>query len=116
MTHRRQVFAVLAGFMLAAAWASGSSAHPASHVAQHQVVIDSTNYQSEQQLLANTQVMVVARVESVGIDRSAPASQPASLVTLKVHDVVRGLCGQAARCRATPLSQISSGSGGSGAT
>ena len=67
MTHRRQMLAVLAGFLLAAAWASGASAHPASHVTQHQVVIDSTNYQSEEQLLANTQVMVVAKVESVSV-------------------------------------------------
>jgi hypothetical protein len=94
MTHRRQMLAVLAGFLLAAAWASGSSAQPASHVVQHQVVIDSTNYQSEQQLLADTQVMVVAKVESVAIDRPAPASQPASLATLRVHDVLRGPAGK----------------------
>lgn len=94
MTHQRQMLAVLAGFLLAAAWASGSSAHPAPHVAQPQLVIDSTHYQPEQQLLANTQVMVVAMVESVDIDRSAPASQPTVLVTLKVHDVVRGPVGK----------------------
>ncbi len=94
MTHRRQMLAVLAGCLLVTAWASGASAHAASHAAQHQVVVDSTTYQSEQQLLANTQVMVVAKVEAVGIDRSAPASQPASLVTLRVHDVLRGPMGQ----------------------
>ena len=94
MTYQRQMLAVLAGFFLAAGWASGSSAHPASHVAQHPVAIDSTDYQSQEQLLANTQVMVVARVESVGRDRSAPASQPAVLVTLQVHDVIRGRVGE----------------------
>src|ERR1700689_2935446 len=94
MTHRRQMLAVLAGFLLAAAWAPGSSAHAASHAAQHQVVVDSPTYQSEQQLLANTQVMVVAGVEAVVIDRSAPASQPASFVTLRVHDVLRGRVGR----------------------
>jgi hypothetical protein len=94
MAHRRQVLAVLAGFLLAAAWASESSAQPASHLAHHQVVIDATDYQSEQQLLANTQVMVVARVESVAIDRSAPPSQPASLATMRVHDVLRGPVGR----------------------
>lgn len=92
MTHRTQGLAVLAGFLLAAAWTSASSAHPASDGAQHRVIIDSTNYQSVQQLLANTQVMVVAKVESVTTDRSA--SQRASLVTLKVHDVVRGHVGR----------------------
>ena len=94
MTHQRQMLAVLAGFFLAAGWASGSSAHPASHVAQHPVAIDSTDYQSQEQLLANTQVMVVARVQSVGRDRSAPAPQPAVLVTLQVHDVIRGRVGK----------------------
>jgi len=94
MTYRRQVLAVLAGFLLAAAWASESSAHPASHASRHGVVIDSTNYQSVVQLLTNTQVFVVARVESVGIDQSAPASQPASVVALKVKDVVRGHVGK----------------------
>ena len=102
VTHRRQTLAVLAGFLLAAAWASGASGAPASHTTQRQVVIDSTNYQSEEQLLANTQVMVVARVASVGIDRSAPASQPASLVTLKVDDVLRGHVGRTARCPRNP--------------
>jgi hypothetical protein len=113
MTHRRQTLAVLAGFLLAAVWASGASGAPASHAAQHQVVIDSTNYQSEEQLLANTQVMVVARVESVGIDRSAPASQPASLVTLRVDDVLRGHVGRKlvvaqprARPQAGPVVQL----------
>ena len=94
MTYRRQMLAVLAGFLLAAAWASEASAHPASHATQHPVVVDSTNYQSEEQLLANTQVMVVAKVESAAIDRSAPASQPALLVTLEVHDVLRGHVGR----------------------
>ena len=94
MTHRRQMLAVLAGSFFAAGWASGSSAHPASHVARHPVAIDSTDYQSQEQLLANTQVMVVARVESVGRDRSAPTSQPAVLVTLQVHDVIRGRVGK----------------------
>ena len=106
MTHQRQMLAVLAGFLLAAAWASGSSAHPASHVAQHPVVIDSTDYQSQQQLLANTQVMVVAMVESVGIDRSAPASQPAVLVTLQGARRCPRTRRQADRCRATPHNQI----------
>jgi len=94
MTHRRQILGVLAGFLLAATWTSGAAAHSASHVARHGVVVDSTNYQSVQQLLTNTQVMVVAKVESVGVDRSAPVSQPASLVTLKVSHVVRGHVGQ----------------------
>jgi hypothetical protein len=90
MTYGRQVLAVLAGFLVAATWASGSSAHPASNTARHGVFVDSTNYQSVQQLLTNSQVLVVASVESVGIDRSAPASQPASIVTLRVKDIVRG--------------------------
>ena len=113
MTYRRQMLAVLAGFLLAAAWASEASAHPASHATQHPVVVDSTNYQSEEQLLANTQVMVVAKVESAAIDRSAPASQPALLVTLEVHDVLRGHVGRmlvvaqpgAARPQAGPVVQ-----------
>jgi hypothetical protein len=92
MTHCRLGLAVLAGFLLAAACASASSAHPASDVAQHRVIVDSTNYQSEQQLLANTQVMVVARSESVTTDRSA--SQPAFLVTLKVQNALRGHVGK----------------------
>jgi hypothetical protein len=94
MTYRRQVLVVLAGFLLTAAWASGSSAHSASNAARHGVVIDSTNYQSVEQLLSNTQVFVVAKVESVAIDHSAPASQPASVVTLKVKVVVRGHLGK----------------------
>jgi hypothetical protein len=57
--------------------------------------------------------MVVATVESVGIDRSAPASQPASLVSLKIRDVVRGHVGstlvvaqpRAARPLAGPIAQ-----------
>jgi hypothetical protein len=94
MTHRRQILGVLAGFLIAATWASGTAAHPARQMARHDVVADSTNYQSVEQILTDTQVMVVARVESVGIDRSAPASQPASLVTLKVNHVVRGQVGK----------------------
>lgn len=93
MVQRRLVFAVVAGLLLTAVWASASSAHPASHVAQYRVVIDSTNYESEQQLLANTQVMVVASVESVAPDRSASPSHSASLVTLRVQDIVRGRVG-----------------------
>jgi hypothetical protein len=92
MTHCRQGLAVLAAFLLAAAWASASSAHPASDVAPQRVVIDSTDYQSVQQLLANTQIMVVANVESVTTDRSA--SQPAFLVTLKAQNVLRGHVGR----------------------
>lgn len=94
MTYGKQVLTVLAGFLMAAAWTAGASAHPANNAAGRGVVIDSTNYQSVQQLLTNTQVMVVATVNSVGIDRSAPASQPASVVTLKVKDVVRGHVGK----------------------
>jgi hypothetical protein len=94
MTYGRQVLAVLAGFLTAAAWASGSSAHPANHTARHGVVFDFASYQSVQQLLTNTQVMVVASVESVGIDRTAAASQPTSVVTLRVKDVVRGHLGK----------------------
>jgi hypothetical protein len=92
MTHFRRGWAALAGSLLATGWGSAVSAHPASDMAQHRVIIDSTNYQSVQQLLANTQVMVVARVESVTDDRFA--SQPASLVELKVHDVLRGHVGE----------------------
>ena len=112
MTYQRQMLAVVAGFFLAAGWASGSSAHPASHVAQHPVAIDSTDYQSQGQLLANTQVMVVARVESVGRDRSAPASQPAVLVTLQVHDRHPRASRRAGRCRAASRRQFCNGSGG----
>jgi hypothetical protein len=91
MTYGRQALAVLAGLLIASTlWASGASAHPAGHTARHGVTIDSTDYQSVQQLLANTKVFVMARVESVGIDHSAPASQPTSVVTLRVKDVVRG--------------------------
>ena len=92
MAHRRQGLKVLAGLLLATALASATPAHPASGVARHRVIIDSTNYQSVQQLLANTQVMVVAKVESVAADRSA--SQPASLVTLNANDVIRGHVGK----------------------
>jgi hypothetical protein len=91
MTHRSHVVAVLMGTLVAATWASGPAwSRPASHTVRHGVVIDSTDYQSEQQLLANTQVMVVATVESVRTDRAAPTSQPASLVALRVKDVIRG--------------------------
>jgi len=91
MTHRRQGLAILAGFLLVAVWASASSAESAglaSKAAQHKVTVDSTDYQSVQQLLANTQAMVVAKVQSVTPDRSA--SQPAFLVTLKVSHLIRG--------------------------
>ena len=94
MTHRRQLLAVLAGFVLAAMLASCSAASPAKHAAQARIVIDSTNYQSTSQLLANTQVMVMARAESVRADRSALASQPASLVTVRVNDAIRGHVGR----------------------
>lgn len=90
MTHRGQVLAALAGLLIAATWASGSSADAPRHTPRHGVIADATNYQSVQQLLTNTQVMVVATVDSVAIDRLAPASQPASLVTLRVNHVVRG--------------------------
>jgi hypothetical protein len=104
MSHCRPGLAALAGLLLVAAWASASSAHPPTEAAQHRVIIDSTNYQSEQQLLAKTQVMVVAKVESVTTDRSA--SQPASLVALKVHDLIRGHTGKklvVAQPRAAPI-------------
>ena len=113
MTYRRQMLAVLAGFLLAAAWASGSSAHPASHATQHQVVIDSTNYQSEEQLLANTQVMVVAKVESVAY---RPVGACISTRAPRHPEGTRRpprACGEDARCRATPRRPTSSGSGGS---
>jgi hypothetical protein len=92
MTHRRQGLAILAGLLLVAVLAPASSAHGASGPAQHKVTVDSTNYQSVQQLLGNTRVMVVAKVESVTPDRAA--SQPASLVTLKVRDALRGHVGK----------------------
>ena len=50
-----------------------------------------THRQSLDQLLTNTQVMIEAKVESVGIDHSAPISQPASLVKVRVNDVVRSV-------------------------
>jgi hypothetical protein len=94
MTHRKQVLGALAGCLIALTWASGSSAHSARHIERHDVVVDSTNYQSLDQLLTNTQVMVEAKVESIGIDHSAPISQPASLVKVRVNDVVRGHVGK----------------------
>lgn len=94
MTHRRQALAVLAGFLMVVTSASASSAHPASHPTQSRIVIDSTNYQSTQQILANTQVMVMANAESVRTDRSAPASRPASLVTVRVIHALRGHVGR----------------------
>ena len=112
MTHRTRGLALAAGFLLAATWASPSAAHPAGDPAPHRVTIDSTNYQSVQQLLANTEVMVVAKVESVTKDRAA--SQPASLVNLKVHNVLRGHVAKplvvvqprAARPQAGPVVQV----------
>ncbi len=94
MTHRRQVLGALAGCLIAVMWASGSSAHSARHIERHAVVVDSTNYQSLDQLLTDTQVMVKATVESVGMDHAAPASQPASLAKVRVEDVVRGHVGK----------------------
>lgn len=94
MTHRRQLLATLAAFVMATTWASASSAQPASHAAHSRIVVDSTIYQSTEQLLANTQVMVMARAESVRTDPSAPANQPASLVTVRVIDVIRGHVGK----------------------
>ena len=112
MTHRRRALAALAGFLLVASWAAASSAHPVGHVTQHRVIIDSTNYQSVQQLLANTQVMVVGAVESVAVDRLA--SRPASLVMVKIHHVLRGSPGKrlvvvqtrAARAQAGEVTQV----------
>jgi hypothetical protein len=94
MAHRRQVLALFAGCLLIAAWSSPASARPAHHSARHGVIVDTSDYQSVDQLLTNTQVLVVAKVESVAVDRAAPASQPASAVTLKVKDVVRGHLGK----------------------
>ena len=92
MTHCRQALVVLAASLFIAPLVSTSPAGAASHPAHHGVVIDSTPYQSVQQLLGNTQIMVVARVESETRDRSA--FQPASLVTVHVHHVLRGSVGK----------------------
>jgi hypothetical protein len=92
MTHCRQALAVLTGFLFVSAWTSASPVDAIGHAAQHRVIVDSTPYQSVQQLLANTQVMVVARVDSV--TRARSASQPASLVTVTVHHVIRGGVGK----------------------
>src|SRR5580704_9226455 len=94
MAYGKQVLTVLAGFLMVVAWIAGASAHPATRAAGNGVVIDSTNYQSVQQLLTNTQVMIVATVTSVGIDHSARSSRPASVLTLNVKDVVRGHVGK----------------------
>lgn len=94
MNHRRQVIAVLGGFLLAVAWGSVASAQPASRRPPPHLVFDSTTYTSEQALVSSTQVMVVAKVQWVGVDHAMPASHPVSLVSVRVTNALRGRPGK----------------------
>src|ERR1700722_18912714 len=90
MSRRLGALAVLFSCMTAGACASSVSTTPARVHARPGPIADSTMYGSVAQLLAATQVFVVATVTSRGTDVSAPTSQPASLVTVDTDTIIRG--------------------------
>ena len=85
MTRRTQALGILASFLCVSTWLIGPA--PA---AAHGVITASTNYQSVSDLLDATDVMVQGIVVAVRSDGSAPSSQPASLVTIRVTRAFRG--------------------------
>jgi hypothetical protein len=86
MTRRTQALGILASFLCVSTWLIG----PAPAAAAHGVITTSTNYQSVSDLLDATDVMVQGTVLAVHSDGSAPSSQPASLVTIRVTHAFRG--------------------------
>ncbi len=90
MTRWVCALTVLFSCMTAGACASSQSTAPVSVHAPHGLIENSKTYESVAQLLADTQVLAVVSVKTRGVDLSAPASQPASLVTLETENIIRG--------------------------
>jgi len=90
MARRLCALAVLFSCMTAGACASSHSTAPVRLHAPHGLIEDTKTYRSVAQLFADTQVLAVARVKSRDVDLSAPAAQPASLVTLDSENIIRG--------------------------
>jgi hypothetical protein len=90
MTRQVRLLVAAISCMMAVACVSSRSTVHTSHLGQHRTIDDSKTYRSVAQLLADTQLMAMGDVQAVRLDPSAPPSQPASLVTFDVENVIRG--------------------------
>jgi hypothetical protein len=86
--------AVLTLFLIAStAAACATNAQMARSNAKHTMADNAKVYESISALVADTRLAVVATARSVAPDPSTPRSQPGSLVTMEVNDVIVGTAG-----------------------